>query len=79
MPRFRKKPVVIEAVRLSRRITVHTLEGDMAGNPGDWLITGVEGEQYVCRDSVFRATYEPVDDEARALWDAPLPEAPDAS
>jgi len=61
--KYRKKPVVIEAVRLKARIEIKTLEGTMTGEPGDWLITGVEGEQYPCRDSVFRATYEPVDDE----------------
>lgn len=60
MAKFRKKPVVIEAVQLTRRTTIHTLEGDMVGEPGDWLITGVEGEQYPCKDSVFQATYEPV-------------------
>lgn len=62
--RYRKKPVVIEAIRISRPMTVETLEGTMRGNPGDWLITGVAGEQYFCRDDIFRATYEPADEEA---------------
>jgi len=61
--KYRKKPVVIDAVRLTARIEVETLEGTMTGEPGDWLITGVEGEQYPCKDSVFRATYEAMDDE----------------
>ncbi len=60
MARYRKKPVVVDAVRLTRRVTIHTLEGEMVGEPGDWLITGVKGEQYPCKDEVFRATYEPV-------------------
>jgi len=25
----------------------------MVGNPGDWLITGVAGERYPCRDDIF--------------------------
>lgn len=55
---FRKKPVVIEAVQLTRRVTIHTLEGDMVGEPGDWLITGVKGEQYPCKPDIFAETYE---------------------
>lgn len=39
---------------------VETLEGDMTGTPSCWLIRGVEGELYPCKDSIFRATYEPV-------------------
>lgn len=64
MPRFRKKPVEVEAIRISRPMTVDTLEGTMMGNPGDWLITGVKGEQYFCKDDIFRETYEPVDADA---------------
>lgn len=60
MPLFRKKPIVIEAVQLTREIEVKTLEGKMTGRPGDWLITGVNGEQYPCKDDVFQKTYEPV-------------------
>ena len=62
MPRFRKKPVIIEAVQLTRPMTVVTLEGTMTGNPGDWLITGIKGEQYFCKDDIFKATYELVGD-----------------
>lgn len=27
--------------------------------PGDWIITGVKGENYPCKPDVFAATYEP--------------------
>ena len=27
---------------------------------GDWIIKGVAGEFYACKDSIFRETYEPV-------------------
>lgn len=57
--RFRKLPVEIEAIRLTERLEIKTLEGTMVGEPGDWLITGVKGEQYPCKDDIFRATYVP--------------------
>lgn len=62
MSKYRKKPVVIEAVRLTERTEIVTLEGVMVGNPGDWLITGVNGEQYPCKNDIFEKTYEPVDE-----------------
>lgn len=58
MGRYRKKPITIEATKLTREMTVKTLEGTMKGNIGDWLITGVKGEQYFCKDDVFQQTYE---------------------
>ena len=61
MAKFRKKPVVIEAEQLLERTEIKTLEGVMVGNPGDWLITGVAGEQYPCREDNIRATYEEVE------------------
>lgn len=61
MPKYRKKPVVIYAKRLTERREIHTLEGTMVGEPGDWLIIGVKGEQYPCKDAIFRATYENLD------------------
>lgn len=27
---------------------------------GDWAITGVEGEKYPCKDSIFKQAYEEV-------------------
>lgn len=67
MAKFQKKPIVIEAVRITRTITIHTLEGKMIGEPGDWLITGIEGEQYPCKDAIFRKTYTPADSAAAVL------------
>ncbi len=58
MALYRKRPVVVEAVQLAQKTTIHTLEGDMVGNPGDWLITGVNGEQYPCKPDIFEKTYE---------------------
>ena len=44
--KFRKKPVVVEAYKTEKREVIHTLEGDMIASPGDWIITGVNGEKY---------------------------------
>lgn len=70
MPRFKKKPVAIEAFRLKRMMTAETLEGQMDGQPGDWLIVGVKGETYFCKDDIFRMTYDPVgtEDEEYGGW-----------
>lgn len=91
MPKFRKKPVVIEARKvegsphevldiatwcdgsmevkvsedrkgLAPRIQIHTLEGTMQADHGDWIIQGVANEFYPCKPDIFEKNYEPVDD-----------------
>jgi len=82
--KFRKKPVVIEAMRVSKPykhiiawsgagkvmdrgkvayLIIHTLEGDMRADPGDWIIRGVQGEFYPCKPDIFAATYEEASDD----------------
>lgn len=39
-------------------VHIKTLEGEMVGNPGDWIIQGVKGELYPCKNDIFEATYE---------------------
>jgi hypothetical protein len=39
---------------------ISTLEGLMQVSPGDWVITGVKGEQYPCKPDIFDLTYEAV-------------------
>ena len=41
---------------------VDTLEGGHVVTPGDWIITGVQGEHYPCKPDIFELTYEPADD-----------------
>jgi len=41
---------------------IDTLEGRMKVNEGDYIITGIEGEIYPCKKSVFEATYEKVEE-----------------
>lgn len=55
---FRKKPVVVKAVRLLEEVRVLTREGELTGYAGDWLIEGVAGEIYPCAKNIFEATYE---------------------
>ena len=38
---------------------IDTLEGGHTVCPGDWVITGVAGERYPCKNEIFLATYEP--------------------
>jgi len=81
--RFRKKPVVIDAIQWTgdmkdaeaisdfaaestncavgfhgENLVVFALEGKMLALPGDWIIKGVRGELYPCKDEIFQATYE---------------------
>jgi len=82
--KFRKKPVVIEAMQFTGenhheihdvfvagmnetpfsfrpdepKMRIHTLEGVMTADAGDWIIRGVKGEIYPCKPDIFAATYE---------------------
>ena len=58
--KYVKKPVVIEAYQTDKEMIIHTLEGDMKASVGDYIITGVHGEQYPCKPDIFEETYEPV-------------------
>lgn len=51
----------LHVVTGSDRLEIDTLEGTVHANPGDWVICGVKGEFYPCRDDIFRATYEAVE------------------
>lgn len=87
--KYRKKPVVIEAMKLnldnineitrwigkdareagfsddfkSCFIGIETLEGTMYAKNGDYVIKGVKGEFYPCKEDIFEMTYEEVDNE----------------
>jgi len=39
---------------------IETKEGGHIVCPGDWIITGAQGEHYPCKPTIFAATYEPV-------------------
>lgn len=78
MPKFRKKPVVINAFRLLVPNEIETLEGTMRGERGDWRIFGINGEQYFCKDEIFRKTYEPIDDVGKRELEESLEEVENA-
>jgi hypothetical protein len=79
MPKFRKKPVEIEAMQWKGNniqemkafyprsfcsptrgniMEIHTLEGVMTAQEGDYIIKGVQGEFYPCKPDIFAETYE---------------------
>lgn len=41
---------------------IDTLEGGHAVCPGDYIITGVQGEHYPCKPDIFHQTYEPAEE-----------------
>jgi len=62
--KYRKKTVEIEAEQNEGTpFIIKTLEGDMLVGTGDWVIRGVEGELYPCKDNIFKKTYEKSDED----------------
>lgn len=53
-------PVMDDSVVL---LAIHTLEGDMTVNFGNYIIKGVRGEFYSCDGEIFKETYEEVESE----------------
>lgn len=45
-------------IRMSRHGWIDTLEGGHIVCPGDYIITGVQGEHYPCKPDIFDETYE---------------------
>jgi len=39
-------------------VQIHTLEGIIIGNPGDYIIKGTSGEFYPCKKDIFNDVYE---------------------
>jgi hypothetical protein len=67
---YRKRPVVVQAKELEQRVEIETREGTVVGEPGDYLLVGVDAEVYPCDPEIFDATYDRVAD---------LGERPDAA
>lgn len=42
-------------------IHIKTLEGTMVANPDDWVIRGIQGELYPCKQDIFADCYEIAD------------------
>lgn len=86
MPKYRKKPVEIEAIQWkatskswdeiqgmgltntepgemgTKSFYIQTLEGKMKADHGDWIIKGLAGEFYPCKNDLFLKSYELVED-----------------
>lgn len=58
-----KKPIEVEVEILKEDTIIHTIEGDMLGKKGDYLITGIEGEKYPCKKEIFEKTYKIIEEE----------------
>lgn len=50
-----------DGVLRERAPFIATLEGPLTISDGDWIITGVRGEQYPCKPDIFEKTYERVE------------------
>lgn len=61
-----------------RRLVLHTRQGPMPANVGDYIVAGLNGEYYPCAADVFEATYLPLDDGGEGYLDR-LWRAADAS
>lgn len=74
MARYLKKQVVVEAVQWFKHGDhpavaaepdgtgcIDTPEGRLRVDPGDWIITGIAGENYPCKPDVFERLYTAAD------------------
>ncbi len=61
------RPVFIEAYKTDKVMYIDTLEGKMKADKGDYIITGIIGEQYPCKPEVFEKLYEEVYDVERIM------------
>lgn len=52
-----KLPIPITAYQTDKEFDIETLEGVHHASIGDWIITGVNGEQYPCKPDIFEKTY----------------------
>lgn len=43
-------------------ILIPTLEGNLMAKHSDWIIKGVKGELYPCREDIFLLTYDEVNE-----------------
>ena len=62
MAKYQKKSIIIEAYQTDKELDIPTLEGVMHASIGDFIITGVHGEQYPCKPDIFYETYELIEE-----------------
>lgn len=54
----RKKPVIVNAYQTDKKVDIQTIEGQLTAQVGDYIVTGVDGEQWPVKKSIFEKTYE---------------------
>lgn len=52
-----------------KELRIHTLEGVMTAEIGDYIIKGIKGEFYPCKPDIFLESYEEVDEFRRIVGD----------
>ena len=55
-----KKLSTIEAVNVDTKLIIPTLEGDMKAIKSDYIIKGIHGEFYSCKEDIFKNRYDEV-------------------
>ncbi len=65
--KYVKKAIPVEAYQTDQELYIDTLEGVMHASVGDYIITGVNGEQYPCKPDIFEKTYDKVEESERVL------------
>ena len=56
--KYVKKPIEVEAEQIKEQKTINTLEGPVTASPTDWVVTGVNGEQYPMPNQTFIDLYD---------------------
>jgi hypothetical protein len=56
-----RKVATVRARPVDHAFVVHTLEGTMLGQPGDYLCVGPAGEFWPVKKAIFEATYVEVE------------------
>ena len=55
-----KKLSTIEAVNVDTKLIIPTLKGDMKAIKSDYIIKGIHGEFYSCKEDIFKNSYDEV-------------------
>lgn len=59
MKECKKKPIIVHAKQINEPFRVNSLEGDYKqGKKGDYIIKGIDGENYICDKEIFKKTYD---------------------
>ena len=58
--KYVKRPVIVSAYQTDKEVIIQTLEGNIKASIDDFIITGINGEQYPCKPDIFYRTYQEV-------------------